>query len=90
MSFHLFLGQNHVSITIIPTLLIENLGNNVTQLLNIKIVTYKPHILNPGLEFFFFFFIGELRFIMLAGPEELTHQSVSPEQRGYRIFIDRL
>ena len=78
MSFHLFLRQNHVSI-IIPTLLIENLGNNVTQLLNIKIVMYKPHILNPGLEFFFFFF-GELRFIMPAGPEKLTLQALRPEQ----------
>ena len=48
MSFHLVLRQNHVSIIIILTLLIENLGNNVTQLLNIKIVMYKPHILNPG------------------------------------------
>ena len=25
-----------------------------------------------------------------AGPEELTHQALSPEQRGYRVFIDRL
>ena len=90
MSFHLFLGQNHVSITIIPTLLIENLGNNVTQLLNIKIVTYKPHILNPGLEFFFFFFIGELRFIMLAGPEKLTLQALRPEQGCYRVLMNRL
>lgn len=57
MSFHLFLRQNPVSIIIIPTLLIENLGNNVTQLLNIKIVTYKPHILNPSLEFFFCLFV---------------------------------
>ena len=34
--------------------------------------------------------IGEFRFIMLAGPEELTLQALSPEQRGYRDFIDRL
>ena len=34
--------------------------------------------------------VGELRFIMLAGPEELTLQALSPEQRGYRVFIDRL
>ena len=33
--------------------------------------------------------VGELRFIMLAGPEELTLQALSPEQRGYRVFIDR-
>ena len=32
--------------------------------------------------------VGELRFIMLAGPEELTLQALSPEQRGYRVFID--
>ena len=30
---------------------------------------------------------GELRFITLAGPEELTLQALSPEQRGYRVFI---
>ena len=34
--------------------------------------------------------VGELRFIRLAGPEELTLQALSPEQRGYRVFIDRL
>ena len=34
--------------------------------------------------------VGELRFIMLAGPEELTLQALSPEQRGYKVFIDRL
>ena len=34
--------------------------------------------------------VGELRFIMLVGPEELTHQARSPEQRDYRVFIDRL
>ena len=33
--------------------------------------------------------IGELRFIMLAGPGELTFQALSPEQRGYRVFIHR-
>ena len=26
-------------------------------------------------------------FIMLSGPEELTLQAPSPEQRGYRVFI---
>ena len=31
--------------------------------------------------------VGELRFIMPAGPEELTLQPLSPEQRGYRAFI---
>ena len=31
--------------------------------------------------------VGELRFIMPAGPEELTLQALSPEQRGYRVFI---
>ena len=34
--------------------------------------------------------VGELRFIKPAGPEELTLQALSPEQRGYRVFIDRL
>ena len=34
--------------------------------------------------------LGELRFITQAGPEELTLQTLSPEQRGYRVFIDRL
>ena len=30
--------------------------------------------------------VGELRFIMLEGPEELTLQALNPEQRGYRGF----
>ena len=34
--------------------------------------------------------IGELRFIMLPGPEESTLQALSPEQRDYRVFTDRL
>ena len=34
--------------------------------------------------------VGELRFITLADPEELTLQNLSPEQRGYRVFIDLL
>ena len=34
--------------------------------------------------------VGELRFIMPMSPEELTLQALSPEQRGYRVFIDRL
>ena len=34
--------------------------------------------------------VGELRFIPLAGPEELTLQALSPEQTGYRVFIDKL
>ena len=34
--------------------------------------------------------VGELRFIKPAGPEELTLQALSPEQRGYRVFVDRL
>ena len=34
--------------------------------------------------------IGELRFIMLVSPEELTLQALRPEQRGYRVFIYRL
>ena len=34
--------------------------------------------------------VGELRFIMPVGPEELTLQALSPEQRGYRAFVDRL
>ena len=29
-----------------------------------------------------------IRFIMLAGPEELTVQALSPEQRDYRVLID--
>ena len=31
--------------------------------------------------------VGELRFIMPVGPEELTLQALSPKQRGYRVFI---
>ena len=31
--------------------------------------------------------VGELRFIIPAGPEELTLQALSPEQRGYRVSI---
>ena len=31
--------------------------------------------------------IGELRFITPAGPEELTLQALSPEQRGYRALL---
>ena len=34
--------------------------------------------------------VGELRFITPAGPEELTLQALSPKQRDYRVFIDRL
>ena len=34
--------------------------------------------------------VGELRFITLTGPEELTLQALKPEQRDYRVFIDRL
>ena len=34
--------------------------------------------------------VGELRFITPAGPEELTLQALSLEQRDYRVFIDRL
>ena len=34
--------------------------------------------------------VGELRFITPAGPEELTLQALSPKQRGYRVFTDRL
>ena len=34
--------------------------------------------------------VGELRFITPAGPEELTFQALSPEQRGYRVFTGRL
>ena len=34
--------------------------------------------------------VGELRFIMPAGPEELTLQALSLEQRDYRVLIDRL
>ena len=33
---------------------------------------------------------GELRFITPAGPEELTLQVLSPEQRDSRVFIERL
>ena len=31
--------------------------------------------------------VGELRFITPAGPEKLTLQTLSPEQRGYRVFL---
>ena len=34
--------------------------------------------------------VGELRFITPAGPEELMLQALSPEQRDYRVFIDRM
>ena len=34
--------------------------------------------------------VGELRFITPAGPEEFTLQALSPKQRDYRVFIDRL
>ena len=34
--------------------------------------------------------VGELRFIMQVEPEELTFQDLSPKQRDYRVFIDRL
>ena len=31
--------------------------------------------------------VGELRFIMPAGPKELTLSALNPEQRGYKVFI---
>ena len=34
--------------------------------------------------------IGELKFIAPACPEDLILQALSPEQRGYRVFIDLL
>ena len=34
--------------------------------------------------------VRELRFITSADPEGLTLQALSREQRGYRVFIDRL
>ena len=34
--------------------------------------------------------VGEFRFIMPVGTEELTLQALSPKQRDYRVFIDRL
>ena len=33
--------------------------------------------------------VGELRFITLAGPEELTLQPLSHKQKGYRVFLYR-
>ena len=33
---------------------------------------------------------GELRFITPADLEEITLQALSPEQRDYRVLIDRL
>ena len=33
---------------------------------------------------------GGLRVITPAGPEELALQALSPEQKDYRVFIDRL
>lgn len=30
---------------------------------------------------------GELRFIMLVGPQELTLPALSPQQRGYKVFM---
>ena len=32
--------------------------------------------------------VGELMFITLAGPEEITLQALSPKQRDYKAFID--
>ena len=32
--------------------------------------------------------VGKLSFITPAGPEELTLQALSPEQRDYKDFID--
>ena len=34
--------------------------------------------------------VGEFRFIMPEGPEELALQALSPEQRDYRVFKDSL
>ena len=34
--------------------------------------------------------VGELMFIKLAGPEELTLQALSTKQTGKRVFIDSL
>ena len=34
--------------------------------------------------------VGECGFITPAAPGELTRQALSPEQRDYRVFIDRL
>ena len=34
--------------------------------------------------------VGELRFITPACPEESARQALSPEPRGYRVFIDLL
>ena len=34
--------------------------------------------------------VGELRFTMPADPGELTLQALSPKQRDYKVFIDRL
>ena len=31
--------------------------------------------------------VGDLRFITPTSPEELTLQALSPEQRGYRVFL---
>ena len=39
--------------------------------------------------FFFFWSVGQLRFITPVGPEELTLQALSPEERGYRVSIHR-
>ena len=33
--------------------------------------------------------VGELRFITQVGPEKLTLEALSLEQRGYRVFIHR-
>ena len=34
--------------------------------------------------------VGELRFITSVGSEELALQALSPKQKGYRDFIDKL
>ena len=51
-----------------------------------KILLQKPVIEKPSTT------LKELenRFIMLAGPKELTLRALNPEQTGYRVFIDRL
>ena len=51
------------------------------------IVLQKPVLKKPSTT------LGELEnsgLFMLAGPEELTLQALSPKQRDYRVFLDRL
>ena len=58
---------------------IERLYEDLQDLL--EEMLQKPVLKKPSTT------LGELRFITPAGPEELTLQALSPEQRGCSVFI---